>query len=66
MENDSGDGQFPIALFQSGNDRVLPVRIQQIGDRGSRLHGMLEIVERCIARLELRILSMKQVERKGD
>src|SRR5580693_6707442 len=66
MENRGGDGQFPVALFERSNDRVLSMGGQQIGDRGCRLHRMLKIVERCIARLELRIFSMKQVERKGD
>ena len=66
MENRGGDCQFPIALFERRNDRVLPVGRQQISDRSRRLHRMIKVVECCITRLELRVFAVKQVERKGD
>ena len=59
MENRRGDGQFPIALFERSDDRVLPVSSQQVGDRRRRLHGMIKIMKRSVARLELRVFPVK-------
>ena len=66
VEDRRSDRQFPVTLLESRNDRLLPVGSQQVGDRRRRLHRVIKIVERCIARLEIRIFTMEQVERKGD
>ncbi len=66
MENRGGDRQFPVTLLERSDDRVLPVGSQQVGHCGGRLHGVIKIVERGIARLELRIFSVKKFERKSD
>src|SRR6266566_961431 len=64
MENRGSDGQFPVAQFERRDNRVLPMRSQQIRDCGCRLHCMLKIVECRIARLKSRIDSMKEIKRK--
>ena len=66
MENRGSDGQLPIPLFESRNDRVLPVGSQQVGDRSRCLHRMIKVMKCRIARLESRVFAMKKVERKGD
>ena len=66
MENNGCDGQVPIPLCQRRNNRVVPVRSQQFGDRGGCLHCMIKIMKCRIACLKSRVASMEKVEGKWD
>src|SRR5271165_2363174 len=66
MENNGSDGQVPIPLGQRGNNRIAPVRSEQFGDRGGRLHSMIKIMKCRIACLKSRVASMEKVEGKWD